>query len=164
MKDAVATVYTLLLLSCAAVTAVLGVVIFFRINTENKAEEIPFCGVVNEGPYYPYHAVDEALLVKHQFGQTLFSNNCSVCHDIDLTIVGPPLAGIEERREKEWLYKFIQNPMAMVESGDSTATALYEEYNRTSMPAFSLSKSEIDSLLAYIRIYSQAEMIYPAVP
>ena len=97
-------------------------------------------------------------------GETLFKNNCAQCHAVDAAvIVGPGLAGIEERRDAAWLKKWINNPAAVIASGDKYAVALYEKFNKTQMTAFpSYGDAEIQNILAYIKSANAAPA--PAAP
>ena len=64
--------------------------------------------------------------------------------------VGPALAGVTAKYEREWLYSWIKNSTAMVKSGDAQAVAIFEEYNGSVMTSFpQLSKEDIDNILAY---------------
>ncbi len=85
-------------------------------------------------------------------GEKLYKNNCAQCHATDnAVIVGPGLKGIQERRDYEWLKKWIQNPNAVIAGGDAYAVKLYEEYNKAQMTAFpSFGDAEIKGILAYI--------------
>ena len=90
-------------------------------------------------------------------GKALFTNNCTVCHSLTQKVVGPALAGVTERRETDWLLKFIQNSQKVIQSGDETAVALYEEFGKMQMPSFDyFSEAEILSILAYIEQESKA--------
>lgn len=101
-------------------------------------------------------------------GKALFNSQCAACHKLDNNSIGPPLRGISDRRDKEWLYDWIRNSQAMIAAGDPTAVALYEEYNQTAMPAFpGLSDEDIDNMLAYLnqpKSAPPAEAIDPAAP
>lgn len=89
-------------------------------------------------------------------GKTLFTNNCTVCHAINEVVVGPALRNVHERRELPWLINFIRNSQQVIQSGDDYAVNLYNEYNKTLMPAFDYSDEEITSIVAYIKSESQA--------
>lgn len=86
-------------------------------------------------------------------GETLFKNNCSQCHAATSdVVVGPGLAGVEDRRDFAWLKKWINNPMAVVQSGDKYAVDLYEKYNKTQMTSFpSFGDKEVKDVLAYVK-------------
>lgn len=103
------------------------------------------------------YPTDEASLKE---GLSLFEGNCSACHAMNKVVVGPALAGVTERREKDWLIAWIKNPKAMVDSGDPIAVELYNEYKPQMMNAFaSLSDKQIGSILGYIEAY-----VPPALP
>ena len=97
---------------------------------------------------------DEAVIAE---GESLFNANCRVCHAVDQKLVGPALAGIYDRRDMDWIKSFIKNSQAVIASGDAYAVALYEEYNQTVMPSFNFSDSEIESIVAYIRVEAEKE-------
>lgn len=85
-------------------------------------------------------------------GEKLFKNNCAQCHAVtNEVVVGPGLKGIEERRDYAWLKKWINNPNAVIASGDDYAVKLYEKYNKAQMTAFpSFGDAEVKGILAYI--------------
>ncbi len=89
-------------------------------------------------------------------GETLFNNNCTVCHAINEVVVGPALVNLHERRELPWLINFIRNSQQVIQSGDDYAVNLYNEYNKTLMPSFDYSDEEITNIVAYIKAESQA--------
>lgn len=89
-------------------------------------------------------------------GETLFNNNCTVCHAINEVVVGPALRDVHERRDLPWLISFIKNSQQVIQSGDEYAVNLYNEYNKTLMPSFAFSDEEVTSIVAYIKAESQA--------
>jgi mono/diheme cytochrome c family protein len=91
-------------------------------------------------------------------GETLFKNNCAQCHAVGAeVVVGPGLAGIEDRRDYAWLKKWINNPAAVISSGDKYAVELYEKYNKTQMTAFpAYGDAEIKNILAYVKTANAA--------
>jgi len=89
-------------------------------------------------------------------GETLFNNNCTVCHAINTVIVGPALKNVHERRELPWLINFIRNSQQVIQSGDDYAVNLYNEYNKTLMPSFDYSDEQITNIVAYLKAESQA--------
>jgi mono/diheme cytochrome c family protein len=95
-------------------------------------------------------------------GETLFKNNCAQCHATGAdVVVGPGLAGIEDRRDFAWLKKWINNPAAVISSGDKYAVELYEKFNKTQMTAFpAYGDAEIKNILAYVKSANAA----PAAP
>ncbi|MCX8148725.1 c-type cytochrome [Thermaurantimonas aggregans] len=85
-----------------------------------------------------------------ELGKKLFNAQCAACHKLDKKLVGPAMAGVTERRSQEWLIKWIRNNAELRASGDKDAIAIYEEYNKSAMPAFPLlSDQDILNILAY---------------
>lgn len=83
-------------------------------------------------------------------GKDLFNSLCAACHKMDANSIGPPLRGISDERDTEWLHAWIKNSGALIASGDEQAVAIYNEYNKTAMPPFpQLSDADIDNILAY---------------
>jgi len=86
-------------------------------------------------------------------GKKLFKTNCSACHKMEGKLVGPPLKGITEKREREWLHAWIKDNNALRKSGDALANQVFEENNKMPMTAFpQLSESKIDAMLAYFKV------------
>lgn len=84
-------------------------------------------------------------------GKSLFETHCTSCHAIDSKLIGPALAGVNERRDEAWLLNWIKNSQAMVKAGDPIAVKLFNENNKSIMNSFeNLSDGEIKDILAYI--------------
>jgi len=117
---------------------------FFRLNVPQIRVLLSF--VLAVAFTLPIHAQEPDI----DKGKSLFNMNCAACHKLNKRAVGPALAGVSQKYEKEWLYSWIKNSMAMVKSGDAQAVAIYEEYNKSVMTAFpQLSNEDIDNILAY---------------
>lgn len=83
-------------------------------------------------------------------GKELFNANCAACHRLEGKLIGPPLKGITEQRETEWLIAWIRDNEALRASGDKDAIAIYEEYNKLPMVAYpQFSDQDIKDILAY---------------
>lgn len=83
-------------------------------------------------------------------GAALFDANCTQCHQVHRKVIGPALAGINDRQTETWLIPWIKNSQKVIASGDEYANKIYEEYGKTQMQAFHLTDDEIRSILAYI--------------
>jgi len=84
-------------------------------------------------------------------GEKLFLANCSNCHFICKQSIGPALAGINKRRDRDWLINFIRNSQEVIGSGDAYAQHLFHNFNSAVMPNFeNLSNEEIVSILKFI--------------
>lgn len=83
-------------------------------------------------------------------GKSLFNANCASCHKLDKKMIGPALAGVTDRRDAEWLHKWIVNNAELRASGDADAVAIFDEYNGSVMPGFAnLSEQDVNDILAY---------------
>ncbi len=85
-----------------------------------------------------------------QDGATLFKQNCAACHKLGTRLVGPNLIGVTERRDEDWLLRFIKSSQTMIQEGDADAVAIYEEFGQMVMNDQNLSDDEIRAILAYI--------------
>lgn len=92
--------------------------------------------------------VDAALAKR---GESLFRNRgCEACHTIGKgKRAGPDLQGVTERRDVEWLRRWLKNTNEMLNS-DSTAQAMLAEYNGVRMPGQKLSDQDVDALIHYM--------------
>lgn len=92
-------------------------------------------------------------------GEVLFNGNCKSCHRVKQKLVGPALAGVEDRAPSiDWIKAWIRNPAKVIASGDAYAVKLYEEYNKAQMTAFtSYTDDQIMSILAYVK--AEAEKV-----
>lgn len=88
---------------------------------------------------------------------------CMSCHSVGAgKLVGPDLKGITEKRSEEWLLKFIKSPKAMIDSGDETAVALFEEF-KVMMPDPPLTEAEIKLTLEFTKSSTGAAPAAPTV-
>jgi cytochrome c2 len=85
-------------------------------------------------------------------GEALFKANCSACHKVKQKLVGPALAGVQDRvPSTDWIVAFVQNSQKVIASGDEYANKIYNEYNKTQMTAFSsLKADQVLSIIAYV--------------
>ena len=88
-----------------------------------------------------------------QDGAALFRQNCAACHQIGRgRLVGPDLLNIHERRDEEWIHRFIKSSQTLVKAGDPVAVQLFEEYNKIVMPDNThLADEDINAIMAYIK-------------
>jgi len=65
-----------------------------------------------------------------------FKANCVSCHTIGGgRLVGPDLKNVAERKEREWLARFIVDPIGIIDSGDPYAIKLRDESRGALMTA-----------------------------
>ncbi len=84
-------------------------------------------------------------------GETLFKNNCQVCHEVHEQKIGPALADVHNRRPVEWIKSFVTNSQKVIQSGDEYAANLYNEFNKTLMTPFDFSDEELNAVIEYIK-------------
>ncbi|MFB3820346.1 MAG: c-type cytochrome [Candidatus Methylomirabilales bacterium] len=86
-----------------------------------------------------------------------FKQNCAACHTIGGgRLVGPDLKDSTQRKDRAWLIKFLQDPKAMIESGDPYARQLREEARGVIMPtAPGMTPQRAGELLDYIEATSR---------
>jgi len=97
-------------------------------------------------------------------GENLFRQKCAACHSLgagDRT-TGPDLAGVTERRDRQWLADFIADPGKVIVAGDPVAVALLKQFNNLTMPALRLETDQIEALLVYLA--HPAEAVHHAKP
>lgn len=82
-------------------------------------------------------------------GDAVFKEKgCVACHTIGKgKITGPDLLGVTQRREEEWLRKWLKSPDTMIYT-DPIAKELLKEY-MVPMPNQGLSDEQIDILIEY---------------
>ena len=91
---------------------------------------------------------DRAAIEK---GEALFTQNCSGCHNFKQNSIGPQLGGITDEVHVDWIRRFITDPKNMIDAGDERAQSLYKKFN-TAMPSFSsLTKSEVNNIIAFLQ-------------
>jgi len=85
-------------------------------------------------------------------GEKIFSTYCGACHKLSAKkTTGPGLAGVTEKRSKEWLAAWIKNSGELIASGDADAIAIFEEYNKMPMPPYTqFSDDEINGVIDFL--------------
>ncbi|HNS16768.1 MAG TPA: c-type cytochrome [Bacteroidales bacterium] len=90
---------------------------------------------------------------------------CGVCHSIGKgKLIGPDLYKVTERRDRDWLIRFIRNSEEVIQSGDEYAIKLFEEYNKVTMPPVTYTDEQINLLIDYIANYDPAQAVVATAP
>ncbi len=85
-------------------------------------------------------------------GKTIFSSRCAACHNVNAKVVGPALAGVDERHSMDWIISFVHSSQTLVKNNDKTAIELFHQFNNTVMPDHpDLSDEQIRNIVAYIK-------------
>ena len=92
-------------------------------------------------------------------GEGLFRTRCSVCHTIGqgdgLQRTGPNLLGVTDRRDRDWLERWLADPEAMLAEKDPIALGLFQAFNQVPMPNLKLNEHEISTLIEYLETESR---------
>lgn len=98
-------------------------------------------------------------------GEGIFQQKCGPCHTIDQgdRPTGPDLAGVTDRRDRQWLARMIREPGRLIAEKDPIAVELLERFNNLQMPAFDLSEADLQALLAYLSAPAE-EQHHPPEP
>src|SRR5687767_638267 len=67
-------------------------------------------------------------------GKAIFLARCAACHNVNKTLTGPALAGIDSRRSIDWIVNFVHSSQSLVQKGDTAAVALFTKFNKVVMP------------------------------
>ncbi|MGE3778778.1 MAG: cytochrome c family protein [Pirellulaceae bacterium] len=88
-----------------------------------------------------------------------FRQNCTNCHTIGGgRLAGPDLKNVGQRRDAEWLIRFIINPKAMIDGGDAYAVKLVEESRGVVMPIGpGMNRYRAEQILKLIEAESKLE-------
>ena len=85
-------------------------------------------------------------------GKATFTSRCAACHNVNKVLVGPALAGVDERRSTEWIINFVHSSQTMVKKGDKDAVAIFQKFNNIPMPDHpDLTENDIKGILEYIK-------------
>jgi mono/diheme cytochrome c family protein len=81
----------------------------------------------------------------------IFEKRCTGCHTFGKGVkVGPDLKGVTERHSRAWLLKFIRSSSTVIQSGDQTAVALFNQYKKERMPDWTdFTPEQIAAILDY---------------
>jgi protein SCO1/2 len=81
---------------------------------------------------------------------TTWRGKCAACHGSDGKSVGPSLAGVTERRSREWLVRWISAPDRMIAEKDPLALELVKQYGGVPMPNLDISEADAAALVEHL--------------
>jgi cytochrome c2 len=96
-----------------------------------------------------------------------FHQNCTMCHSVGGgRLIGPDLGGVTKRKDRAWLVHFLQDPKAVIDSGDPYASQLSHDANGVVMPTpTGMTPGLADSILTYLEAgpgAAQVQVIGPS--
>ena len=95
---------------------------------------------------------DQLMAANPPTGKRFFMQNCAMCHNPNVDVVGPKLKGVAKNRPEEWLRSMIINGDALRKNGDKVAVDLYLKWNKIEHPNFErLSNEEVDAIIDYLK-------------
>ena len=88
-----------------------------------------------------------------------FRQNCMSCHTIGGgRLTGPDLKNVGQRKDRDWLIRFVTDPRAMIDSGDPYALELLSQARNAVMPTLpGMTRLRAESLLRLIEDESKLE-------
>ncbi len=115
---------------------------------------------------------DAPQLKAPSMGENLFRTRCTICHtigagneqhtigsnestQIDRHRTGPDLMNVTDKRDHDWLARWLANPEKMLEEKDPIALAITAEYDGMIMPNLKLNEVEVNALIEYMAAESQ---------
>src|SRR6476660_9843167 len=85
-------------------------------------------------------------------GRAIFTARCAGCHNVNKILTGPALAGVDQRHSIDWIINFVHSSQTVIKSGDKTAVALFEKFNRIQMPDHpDLTEKNIRDVVEFIK-------------
>lgn len=91
-------------------------------------------------------------------GEQIFNSSCFACHSIgEGTRVGPDLENIHLERDRDWLVRWIADPIGMARD-DSLGREIFAQWNNIPMSPPGLDETEINQVLDYIIAVSEGRV------
>jgi protein SCO1 len=113
-----------------------------------------FMGWKNSQPVRSYTEATKPS--RSDAGAYVFQSRCGACHTVGKgDTVGPDLAAVTTRRERDWLVRYLKHPDQMLADKDPIAVALFEKYQNVPMPNLRLTEGEIAAVLSFLETASR---------
>lgn len=97
--------------------------------------------------------------VRAQDAAADFKQNCMSCHTIGGgRLTGPDLKNVTQRKDYDWLSKFIRDPRTLIDAGDPYALEIVQQSRNAIMPTLpGMTKARSEALLDLIEAESKLE-------
>lgn len=80
----------------------------------------------------------------------VFDSMCGACHTVGKgDKVGPDLQGVTARRDRAWLFRYIQAPQRLRAANDPISKRLFAQY-KTRMPDLGLADGDVEAMIKYL--------------
>jgi len=80
-------------------------------------------------------------------GREIWRQNCMSCHSLNKKVIGPALLNVFERRGSLWIVSLVRNNEKLIQSGNTAAINLFNEYRRIQHTNFEQMLDEKFSIL-----------------
>ena len=98
-------------------------------------------------------------------GQVLFLKTCGSCHTVGKgNRVGPDLLGLLQRRDRQWVTRYVMEPEVVRAEKDPTALELAQRYKAVRMPNLGLSEDDVADLLQFVESQSKTAAVSRKAP
>ena len=95
---------------------------------------------------------------KPSTGESLFRTRCAACHTLDEAHadvehqagVGPDPLGVTQKRDRDWLTRWLADPDKMLAERDPIVMELYARYDNVPMQNLRLTEVDVRALLDYL--------------
>ncbi len=95
-------------------------------------------------------------------GEAVFQRYCITCHTLGQgDRIGPDLRDVHQRYEKEWLVRWVDDPIGMAED-DPVGRELLAKWNGIPMSDSNLDRQQIEDVLAFIEHSSSQPVVAAA--
>ncbi|MFL2585449.1 MAG: cytochrome c3 family protein [Parvicellaceae bacterium] len=123
-------------------------------NTANSFSRFLYSGIIF---FFLFFSISTSAF--SQDGEKLFKANCASCHNPIKNATGPKMQGVLQKwtdaGEEELIYKWVQNPSELYNSGKSKMAKAIWDWSPTAMtPQGHLSREEVESIFTYVDNYA----------
>lgn len=94
-----------------------------------------------------------------QDAATDFRQNCMSCHTVGGgRLTGPDLKNVDQRKDRDWLTRFVMDPRALIDAGDPYALEIMKDARNAVMPTLpGMTRTRAQALLELIAEESKLE-------